>query len=113
MNMDIGKNIRKFRTDKGLSLEKLAEISLISSNHLGLIERGVKIPGLDTLEKISNSLGVSIIDLLHDSLNDNKNDTIKKILLKLNAMNSKELESIYLIITEIDKWKVSSTHYPQ
>ena len=61
MRMNIGKNIRKFRTDKGLSLEKLAEISSISSNHLGLIERGVKIPGLDTLEKIAGSDRKSVV----------------------------------------------------
>ena len=105
MNTVIGKNIRKFRTEKGLSLEKLAEISSTSSNHLGLIERGVKIPGLNTLEKISKSLDVSIIDILHDSITETKNDTIRKILLKLDTMSSRELESIYLIINEVDKYK--------
>ena len=103
MSVDIGNNIRKFRTERGLSLEKLAEISSISSNHLGLIERGIKTPGIDTLKKISKSLNVSLIDILHDF--ENKNDTIKKILLKLNTMNSKELESIYTIINEVYKWK--------
>ena len=103
MSVDIGKNIRKLRTNKGLSLEKLAETSSISSNHLGLIERGVKIPGLDTLEKIAESLNISIIDILHNF--ENKNDTVKKILLKLNKMDSKELESIYTIINEVERWK--------
>lgn len=60
MKLDtIGKNIRKFREIKKLRQEDLAEKTDLTTNYIGMIERGEKIPSLETFINILNSLGVS------------------------------------------------------
>ncbi|MFR8719658.1 MAG: helix-turn-helix domain-containing protein [Coprococcus comes] len=60
MKLDtIGKNIRKFRLVKKLRQEDLAERTGLTANYIGMVERGEKIPSLETFIKILNALGVS------------------------------------------------------
>ena len=40
----------------GLTLEQLAEKSELSSNYIGMVERGLKEPGLATIVKLLNAL---------------------------------------------------------
>ena len=54
----IGRNIRKYRLMKKLRQEDLAEKADLSINYIGAIERGEKIPSLETLIVIINALGV-------------------------------------------------------
>lgn len=62
----IGMNIRKYRQQKGMRQEDLAEQAGLSVNYVGMIERGDKIPALDTFIVIANALGVSADMLLCD-----------------------------------------------
>lgn len=63
----LGQRIRKARLKNNLTQEKLGEICSLSTAHIGHIERGTRIPSLDTLYKISCELGVSIDSLMLDS----------------------------------------------
>lgn len=63
----IGARIRKARTDKHITQEQLGEICQLSTSHIGHIERGTRIPSLDTLFKIATELGVSMDYLIFDS----------------------------------------------
>ncbi len=49
-----------------MTQEYLAELVDVSPNHISVIERGVKIPRLDTFVAIANALGVSADELLID-----------------------------------------------
>ena len=62
----IGRNIRKYRLMKKLRQEDLAEKADLSINYIGAIERGEKIPSLETLIVIINALGVSADMVLVD-----------------------------------------------
>ncbi len=62
----IGQNIRKYRQQKKMRQEDLAERTGLSANYIGMIERGDKIPALDTFITITNALGVSADMLLCD-----------------------------------------------
>ena len=62
----IGKNIRKYRLMKKLRQEDLAEKAGLSINYVGAIERGEKVPSLETLLVIINALGVSADMILAD-----------------------------------------------
>jgi len=62
----IGKNIRKYRQQTKMRQEDLAEKTGLSVNYIGMIERGDKIPALDTFIVITNALGVSADVLLCD-----------------------------------------------
>ena len=63
----LGNRIRKAREAMGLTQESLAEHCSLSAAHIGHIERGTRIPSLDTLHTISRKLGMSIDALLYDS----------------------------------------------
>ena len=59
----IGMRIAELRNSKGFTQEKLAGKMEISSKYLSSIERGKENPTLDTLIKLSESLGVNIEDI--------------------------------------------------
>ena len=65
----IGKNIRKFRHHRELRQEDLAEATGLSINYIGAIERGEKIPALETFIDICNSLSANsdmgLVEVLH------------------------------------------------
>ncbi len=51
-------NVIYYRTKKSLSQEKLAEMSNMSTNYIGDIERGNRKVTIDTIEKIANGLKI-------------------------------------------------------
>lgn len=65
---NIGLRIKRYRMDKGLSQEKLAEALIITPGHLSRVETGKRYPSLEMIISIANALGVSADDLLTDSL---------------------------------------------
>ncbi len=61
----IGKNIKKFRQDKGLSQDKLSKLADLSLNTVVKIELDESPnPTIETIQKIAKALGVSVDDLL-------------------------------------------------
>jgi transcriptional regulator with XRE-family HTH domain len=61
----IGTTLRQFRTQKGITIDVLAEITGIESEQIGAYESGGVIPYFD-LEKILQSLARSVRDLTDD-----------------------------------------------
>lgn len=104
MKLDtIGKNIRKFREIKKLRQEDLAEKSDLTTNYIGMIERGEKIPSLETFINILNSLGVSADMVLSDVLDNGY--TVKDSLLneKLEKLVPEDRNRIYEVIDTMMK----------
>jgi len=64
----LGRRIREARKKNGLTQEKLAEICSLSTAHIGHIERGTRIPSLETVFCISEALSVSVDRLVFDSV---------------------------------------------
>lgn len=62
----VGRNLRRIRVKRGLSLEKLAKLSGVSRAMLGQVELGQSTPTINILWKISFALGVSFSALLGD-----------------------------------------------
>lgn len=104
MKLDtIGKNIRKFREIKKLRQEDLAEKTDLTTNYIGMIERGEKIPSLETFINILNSLGVSADMVLSDVLDNGY--TVKDSLLneKLEKLVPEDRNRIYEVIDAMMK----------
>lgn len=59
----VGKNIRRLRESKGLSQEAFAELAGLHRTYVSGIERGVRNPTLTIMERVADSLEVSIADL--------------------------------------------------
>ena len=66
----IGKRIKSAREKKGMTKEQLAELVNLSPMHVSVIERGNKLPRLETLINIANILDVSADVLLQDVVNN-------------------------------------------
>lgn len=63
----LGARIKKARNAKYITQEQLGEMCSLSTAHIGHIERGTRIPSVDTLFRISSALDVSADYLLFDS----------------------------------------------
>ena len=99
MKLDtIGKNIRKYRLAKKLRQEDLAERAGLSANYIGMVERGEKIPSLETFITILNSLEVSADMVLTDVVSVGyivKNSMLNE---KLSKLTKDDKEKIYEVI---------------
>ena len=105
MYESIGKNIRKYRLEKKLRQEDLAERAGLSTNYIGMVERGEKIPALETFITILNVLGVSADVILADVLATGY--TVKDSLLaeKMAKLSKDERERIYAVIDTLIQHK--------
>ena len=68
MNTLLGQRIREQRKEKGWTIEQFAERVELSANYVGDLERGVKIPKLETFIRIVEVLDVSADVLIRDSV---------------------------------------------
>jgi len=56
----IGESIKHRRKEKGMTQQELAEKVELSTNYVGLIERGDRHAGLDILQKIADVFGIGL-----------------------------------------------------
>ncbi|MBQ6930875.1 MAG: helix-turn-helix transcriptional regulator [Clostridia bacterium] len=105
----VGQRIRNYRNQLKLSQEKLAELSGCHPTYIGQIERGEKNATLESIEKISSALNVSLSKLFEKL--DATDETGRNIPLEcyefLSAKTTEEQEQIYRILIEMDKYKDS------
>jgi transcriptional regulator with XRE-family HTH domain len=63
----VGRNIRTYRTNAGLTLEKLAEQADLSWPYLSEIERGRENISLDKLAHLAKALNVTLSKLVENA----------------------------------------------
>lgn len=104
----LGQRIRNHRTAKKLSQEKLAEISGCHPTYIGQIERGEKNATIESIEKISSALGVSLSALFEKiGAQETESSNIPLLCYELLSSKTKEdQEHIYRILIELDKYKM-------
>jgi transcriptional regulator with XRE-family HTH domain len=61
---DFGENLKKIRTDKGLSIRALADLAELNFGNIGDIELGKVNPTLTTIVTLAKALGVDRADLM-------------------------------------------------
>lgn len=64
--MEVGKRIAFFRTGKGYSVNKLANLSGVSQSYLREIELGNKNPTVEFLSVLCDTLGISLKEFFDD-----------------------------------------------
>lgn len=94
----IGKNIRRFRKERGYRQEDLTEMVGLSVSYMGAIERGEKLPSLETLITIVNCLGASADFILADVLAEGYR--VKEFLLseKLSGLSVQQRKEVYTVV---------------
>jgi transcriptional regulator with XRE-family HTH domain len=60
----VGRNVRRFRHQKGLTQEQFSAASGFSQQYISDLERGLRNPTVVTLYELSQALGVNHLDLL-------------------------------------------------
>ncbi len=103
----IGQRIRNYRTSKGLSQEKLAELAKCHFTYIGQIERGEKNATIESIEKIATALNVSLSKLFEKI--GAEEDDMRSIPLEcyefVSAKSTSEQEQMLQILIDIDKYK--------
>lgn len=95
---NIGKRIREKRLENSWSQEELAERVNLSPVYIGMIERGEKLPKLETFIRITNSLMTTSDDLLQDVLGKGYAIKMSKYEMEVEKLNEGEKERLYGII---------------
>ncbi len=94
MYPSIGDKIRKYRKTRGLTQEKLAEKTGLSTNFLGALERAEKNLTLANLINIANALDVTADMLLCDEIQNGyriKTSMLTEKLEKLSPTDRKKI----------------------
>ena len=94
----IGKRIRKYREAKGWRQEDFAEKTGLSVTYTGMIERGEKVPKLETFITIANVLEVSADLLLADVLSTGYHIKSSEMTEKISALSPAERDRIYSVV---------------
>lgn len=94
----IGKHLRKKRIEKSWSQEKLADVTNLSTAYIGMIERGEKIPRLETFIIIINSLGVSADEVLMDVMDNGYIIRASKYAERIGMLSESERKRLYRIM---------------
>jgi len=62
----VGRNVRRFRREKGWTQEALAEFTGLSQQSISELENGKSNPTIMTLHDLAHGLGVRPMDLLDE-----------------------------------------------
>ena len=104
MNFEsIGKNIRTYRMKKKLRQEDLAELTELSVTYIGMVERGEKIPALETFIKILNALEVSADVILADVIKNGYEIKGSLLTEQLSTLSQADREKVYDVIATLVK----------
>ena len=86
----LGKKLRQARLQKGYTQQALAEIAGLGNIYLGEIERGLKMPSLNTFVKIVEALDISADYILRDELTAGQEYIYDEITQKLKALSPRQ-----------------------
>lgn len=57
-------NVRKLRLERGLSQEKLAEMTDLHRTYVGSVERGERNISIDNMERLALALGAKLAEMV-------------------------------------------------
>ena len=95
--MDIGNRIKFFRLKKGITVNRLANLSGISQSYLRDLELGKKQPTVEYLSYICDALGVSLKRFFADEKEENE---LLEAVEKLNELQREALLYFIQTLTE-------------
>ncbi len=99
----IGIKIKQLRIKQGLTQNKLAEKSGVEPSNISHIERAATKLSLPTLVNIANALGVSLDEIVYDSIIKNQHITSQAVNELLADCTTSEINSIVEMINVFKK----------
>ena len=96
--IEMGRRIREARTKKSYTMAKLAKEAGTSIVYIGEIERGLKIPSLNTFIKIVNALEISADYVLRYEVESGERFVCEEISSKLSNLTKEQKQTVMSII---------------
>ncbi|MGJ8633143.1 MAG: helix-turn-helix domain-containing protein [Luteolibacter sp.] len=62
----VGRVVARFRAERGTTQEKLAEAAGLDAGYISLIERGHRMPTVDTIFRLCNGLNASPSEIIRE-----------------------------------------------
>ena len=94
----IGKNIRKKRLAKSWKQEVLAGKAEVTASYIGMIERGEKVPKLETLVRIINVLGATADEIMEGVINRGYEVRMSEYMEKVGRLPKEEQRRIFDVL---------------
>ena len=94
----LGKRILGLRQEAGLTQEALAEKLDLHGSYVGLLERGVKSPSLDTLSRVAAFFDLQLDELVSTDPDKSEDLEFKRIARALRRVPKKDLKRIYSVL---------------
>ena len=97
----VGARLKELRKSMNLSQETLALKANLTTSYIGMLERGLKSPTVDTLEKLAIALGVDIEDLFRFSSKKYESAVLRRLSEKMDSRDAEEKDLLYEVMVKI------------
>ena len=104
--MDIGKRLKKYRSQMGLSQKKLSTHTGISQSFISSIESNKQSPTINTLERICEVLGITIAEFFSKP-NNTVPDSLKPFLDNVRQLSPDQREHLINLLQSLNGEKGS------
>ena len=96
---DFAENLKKHRTDRGISQDELAKKIEIHPVQFSRYERGQSVPSIEVVQKIANALEISIDELVYGNQDSKAEQTISdrellSMFSKVQLLGEKQKETV-------------------
>lgn len=95
---DMGKRIKQKRIANRMTQEQLAERTNLSVAYIGMLERGMRTPRLETFIVIADELNVTANELLYGTMKTGYQTRMLRYEEKMAKLNIREVKKIYDVI---------------
>ena len=99
----LGNRIKSLRVQKGLSQDKLGELSGMNGKYLGEVERGNSNISITNLSKISDVLDVPFLSLLNLEHEQGRTELVKELHQMIDGADDGQLKIIYRVIDAVTR----------
>ncbi|MFC5405100.1 helix-turn-helix domain-containing protein [Cohnella soli] len=104
----VGERIRNFRKEKGLSQEELAHLASLHPTYIGQIERAEKNVTLESLDKLTRALGISLETLfqhIQPASDEDAAYTLPQLVTLLQTKSLEDQQYALKLIQQMLDWK--------
>lgn len=94
----MGKRIKQKRIANRMTQEQLAERTNLSVAYIGMLERGMRTPSLETFIVIADELNATADELLYGTMKTGYQTRMLRYEEKMAKLNMRETKKIYDVI---------------
>lgn len=101
--MDIAKKITQLRTDRNLTVNKLANLAGLSQGFVRQIELGEKNPTVESLSLICDALNISLSDFFLETDTQPRQKLIEKLNQNISGLSDEEIVALIKITNSMNQ----------